>query len=137
MPEAVTATVGAATIAKNILPTTLLLLYFITPPAELKKGETKTQFEARSVWTLQSTVRIDFNSPDACKKIGTKMIDELEPVITLTVRAYCICENGDGQNKCPNDTWNALMVQGQKSENTFPTLERLGKSKPSQSLRRP
>jgi hypothetical protein len=137
MTEAVSATIAAATVAKNLLPTTLLLLYFVTPPAELKKGETKSQFEARSVWTLQSTVRLDFNSPDACKKIGTKMIEEIEPVTTLTVRAYCICENGDGKNKCPDDTWHTLAKEGQKTEDTFPTLERLGKSKPSQPLPRP
>jgi hypothetical protein len=134
MPEPVTLGIAAAGATKSILPTTLLLLYFITPPAELKKGETKSAFEARSVWTLQSTARLDFSSPEACKKIGTRMIDEVEPVTTLTLRAYCICENGDGKNKCPGDTWPAL---GQKIENTFPTLEALGKSKPSRTLHRP
>jgi hypothetical protein len=137
MAEPATTTIAATAVAKNVLPTTLLLLYFITPPAEIKKHETKSHFEARSVWTLQSTVRLDFNSPDACKKIGWKMIDEVEPVTTLTVRAYCICENGNGEDKCPDDTWHNIMEKGQKIENTFPTVESLGKRGPSKPLRRP
>lgn len=120
----------------DILPTTLLLLYFIAPPAHVEKGDTKTTLEAKSVWTLQSTVRLDFKSPDACKKIGLKMIDEIEPVTTVTVRAYCICENGNG-SKCPDDTWSTLEKFGQRTEDTLPTIEALGKSKPSRPLLRP
>jgi hypothetical protein len=130
MPEPITAATTAA-----ILPTTLLLLYFVAPPADYPKGETKTEHESKSLWTLQSTARIDFKTPDACKKIGTKMIEELEFVSTLTVRAYCICENGDG-NKCPSDTWNTFMSSGQKTENTQPTMEPLGKPAPPPRRRR-
>jgi hypothetical protein len=75
----------------------LLLLYFITPPAPGKKDETKR------VWTLQSTVQMELENSDACHRIGNRMIEYAEPVATLTVRAYCICQNGDGKT-CPTDT---------------------------------
>lgn len=128
MPEPVATTAA-------ILPTTLLLLYFVAPPSDVPKGESKTILETKALWTLQSTVRIDFKTPDACKKIGTKMIQEVEPVATLTVRAYCICENGNG-NKCPDDTWNSFATLGQKTEGTRPTVEALGKPSPPPSRRR-
>jgi hypothetical protein len=132
MPEPVTT---AASVAA-LLPTTLLLMFFVTPPVKVESGDTKTKLEAKNVWTLQNTIKMDFKTPDACKKIGMKIIDEIEPVVTLTVRAYCICENGIGENKCPDDTWSTLRVTGQRIQDTVPTIETLGKSRAPRPLRR-
>src|SRR5882757_2812390 len=122
MPEPTTAA---------ILPTTLLLLYFVAPPQDVPKGESKTDLETKTLWTLQSTSRLDFNSPGACKAVGTKMIAETEPVATLTVRAYCICEHGNG-NRCPDDTVHSFSAVEMK-----PTVEALGKPRPPAPAPRP
>jgi hypothetical protein len=73
----------------------LLLLYFITPAAPGPKMESKR------VWMLQSTSQMEFDT--ACHRIGKDMMAYIKPVATLTVRAYCLCQNGDGK-VCPSDT---------------------------------
>ena len=97
---------------ESILPTTLLLLFFVTAPANVPKDLPKPALEAQSVWVLQSTARIDLKSPQACKDIGTAMLEDIRPVTTMTVRAYCICENGNGK-QCPNDTLHSIMSMSQ------------------------
>src|SRR5436309_14116114 len=48
------------------LTTTLVLMYFVTPPAKLLPGETKEIFEARVPWTLQSTDHIETQDSIHC-----------------------------------------------------------------------
>jgi hypothetical protein len=43
----------------NAFTTTLILMYFITPPAKIPKGETKVIQESKVAWTLQSTDHIE------------------------------------------------------------------------------
>jgi hypothetical protein len=83
----------------------LLLLFFITPPSPGKKDE------AKRVWTLQNTVQMEMENSDACHRIGKRMMEYVEPVATLTVRAYCICPNGNGTT-CPADTERDLRPPG-------------------------
>jgi len=124
----------------NILPTTLLLLYFIAPATKGLKDETKV------VWTLQSTVQIQFKSPEACRRIGMQLIDDIEPVVTMTVRAYCLCEDGNEQEQqhltgplagtrvaggqCPKWTVKSLQSTVQSARElqpgTIPSIEPLG-----------
>jgi hypothetical protein len=81
----------------GVVKVILLLLFFITPPAPGPKVESKR------VWTLQSTSQIEMDNSDACHRIGNDMINYIKPVATMTVRAYCICPNGNGKT-CPKDT---------------------------------
>ena len=96
----------------------LLLLFFVTPPAPGPKQESK------KVWTLQSTSQMEMDNSDACHRIGKAMINYIKPVATLTVRAYCLCPNGDGE-RCPPDT--ERLARGAEAFNT-PTVEPLGPS---------
>ena len=75
--------------------------------------------ELKRAWTLQSTSQIEFDSSDACHRIGKDMMAYVKPVATLTVRAYCLCQNGNGAT-CPPDT-ERLAPAG-----TVPTVEPLG-----------
>jgi hypothetical protein len=93
----------------------LLLMFFITPAAPGPKDESK------SIWTLQSTSHIELHSADACHKIGRQLIHEFDDVATVTLRAYCLCEDGTGK-VCPEET-----IHGLKAEKGKPTLEPLGR----------
>ena len=97
------------------METTLLLLYFIAPPTNAPKSEAKT------VWTLQSTSQIQFPTPAACRTIGKGMIAEIKPVVTMTVRAYCLCADGNGKVCVGADELKALTAEAKK-----PTIEPLG-----------
>jgi hypothetical protein len=93
----------------------LLLLYFITPAAPGPKMESKR------VWTLQSTSQMEMENSDACHRIGRDMMAYIKPVANLTVRAYCLCQNGDGKI-CPSDTEKLAPAV------PVPTVEPLGSS---------
>jgi hypothetical protein len=73
--------------AGNIIPTTLLILYFISPAQKGPKDE------ANRIWTLQSAVSMQFTSHEACRDNGNQLINDIKPVATMTVRAYCLCED--------------------------------------------
>jgi hypothetical protein len=80
--------------------TTLVLMYFITPPAKIPTGEIKEIQEAKAAWTLQSTSHIETPNSTACVMYAQKLMAAVNPVNTLTLRAYCLCPNGDGDKKC-------------------------------------
>jgi hypothetical protein len=65
----------------------LLLMYFTTPAAPGPKDEPK------KVWTLQSTSQTEFDKSSDCFSIGQQVIAAVEPVGTMTVRAWCLCPN--------------------------------------------
>ena len=89
MADPATATALTAAATKAIaFPTTLLLMFFVTPPAIGPKNE------SASFWTLQSTSQFQTQDPEMCTKIAVDMINEVKPVKTLTVRAYCLCPAG-------------------------------------------
>jgi hypothetical protein len=124
MPEPFTATTVTAAAS---FPTTLLLMFFITPPAKVPMGEHKVDQEKKVVWTLQSTSQIQTPSPEVCLDLGNKMISEVDPVNNLTIRAYCLCPIGDGKI-CLNSTdavtsLNAKPIGG--------TVQRIGPKTPT------
>jgi hypothetical protein len=82
--------------AANALQTTLLLLYFVGQPPSDPKGISKAEFETKINWTLQSTSQIETPSPEACRTIGNQLIDRIDKVNTMTVRAYCLCADSAG-----------------------------------------
>jgi hypothetical protein len=96
----------------------LLLLFFVTPAAPGPKEESK------KVWMLQSTSQMEMDNSDACHRIGKDMMAYIKPVATLTVRAYCLCPNGNG-TICPSDT-----ERERRGADAFriPTVEPLGLS---------
>jgi hypothetical protein len=123
MPEpASTAVVAAA--AGGVFPTTLLLMFFVSPPMHVPKGETKAVLETKSVWTLQSTTQIQTQNPYMCGKIAKDMMDEIEPVQTLTVRAYCLCPAGNGTNLCFNEEQIRALLA--KKLRPRPTVQPIG-----------
>lgn len=122
MPEAVTATMvatAAAAAKAAAFPTTLLLLFFSTPPANGPKNE------STSLWTLQSTSQFPTQSPEMCNKLAWDMINEVAPVRTLTVRAYCLCPAGNGTDLCFNEE-QARVAFTERKEPVVPTTVRIG-----------
>ena len=125
MPDAATATaLAAATAAVTkaaAFPTTLLLMFFITPPANGPKNE------STSFWTLQSTSQFQTQDPDMCTKLAFDMIKEVQPVKTLTVRAYCLCPAGNGTSECFNEEQaRASITSTDASKRSQPTVLRIG-----------
>lgn len=104
--------------ATTALQTTLLLLYFVSPPVNGPKNE------AKRIWTLQSTSQIQTPTPKACVVIGNQMIEEILPVSTMTVRAYCLCAHGDG-NACVQSQDLQPFARAPNAE-PRPTVQRLG-----------
>jgi hypothetical protein len=98
------AAVTSATAAAKLLQTTLLVLYFTTGATTVKVDKTtKPKFEAKKLWTLQTTNQIPTENPNMCLSIGLQYIHEFDEVSTVTVRAYCICpEATDGNDACFN-----------------------------------
>jgi hypothetical protein len=92
----------------------LFLLFFVTPATPGPKQE------AKNVWMLQSTSQIEMENSDACHRIGKDIMAYIKPVATVTVRAYCLCPNGDGKT-CPSDTERLAHEPG-----NIPTVEPLG-----------
>lgn len=64
----------------DTLPTTLLLLFFVSPPANDLLDKPKAIQEASRTWTLQSTSQVLTPSPDACHALGKQMIEKIDPV---------------------------------------------------------
>ena len=82
--------------AADALQTTLLILYFVGQPPADPKGIPKAELETKINWTLQSTSQIETRSPEACRAIGNQLIERMDKVNTMTVRAYCLCADGSG-----------------------------------------
>jgi len=126
MPEAVTATLAAAAATAAVtkaaaFPTTLLLLFFITPPANGPKSE------STSFWSLQSTSQFQTQDADMCTKLAYDMINEVKPVKTLTVRAYCLCPAGNGTDECFNEEQaRASIAFADATKRSRPTVLRIG-----------
>jgi len=113
---------AAAAAAASKFSTTLLLLFFVAPPAHLKQ-------ESQRVWTLQSTSEIQTESPEMCVSIGKSIIDDIEPVNTLTVRAYCLCPAGNGSNLCffrEEHKEQVSLAMRKAAPMPLPTVQRLG-----------
>jgi hypothetical protein len=108
--------------------TTLLILYFVTPAVNIPQGQSKKAFETKAIWTLQSTSQIPLENSDICSQMGTKLINQFKHVYTITVRAYCLCPQGDGNKVCFNNqaqiaTFAQQATHGEKSQ---PTIMLLG-----------
>lgn len=101
------------------IKTTLLLMYFVTTPMHVSEHESKESIEKRSVWTFQSATQIEMPSANACETIGNILIEEIKPVNTMTIRAYCLCEKGTGK-QCKDLDPSATALT------TTPTVQPLG-----------
>jgi hypothetical protein len=124
MSAAAIATVTAAAKAAAF-PTTLLLMFFTTPPANGPK------VEKESFWALQATSQVSTENPAMCTKLAWDMINEMKPVRTLTVRAYCLCPAGNGSDLCFNaeeadKQANKAITSNEPKEAPRPTTIRIG-----------
>jgi hypothetical protein len=119
--------------AMNTLPTTLLLLFFVAPPANDQLDKPKAIQEASRAWTLQSTSQVLTPSPDACLALGKQMIDRIDPVATLTVRAYCLCAHGNGRICTSDQNLKSKglepLVSQTPSPPMNPTVEAVGRAR--------
>jgi hypothetical protein len=111
------------------LTTTLVVMYFVTPPAKLLPHEEKETFEARVPWTLQSTDHIETEDSVHCVVYAKKLMIAVRPVNTVTLRAYCLCPNGDGDKNCyaPTAEKHISAVGGPAPQ---PTIQAIGPNTP-------
>jgi len=108
--------------------TTLVLMYFITPPAKIPPGQSKVDQEAKAAWTLQSADHIDTPNSTACVLYAKKLLAAVNPVNTLTLRAYCLCPNGDGDKKCYAPILDPQIAEAR--EPTSPAIQAIGPTTP-------
>jgi hypothetical protein len=120
--------------AANPLTTTLLILYFVGTPPSDPAGIPKPEQEKKINWTLQSTSQIETPSPEACFAIGNQIITKIDKVNTMTVRAYCLCADGDG--KICKDAEGSNIMSLNPRERT-PTVEAIGRQPRSSSRNNP
>jgi hypothetical protein len=120
--------------AANVLTTTLLILYFVGTPPSDPAGKPKPEQEKKINWTLQSTSQIETPSPEACYAVGNQIIAKIDKVHTMTVRAYCLCADGDG-TLC-RDTEGANALRSDARERS-PTVEAIGRQPRSSSRNNP
>jgi hypothetical protein len=116
------------------LQTTLLILYFVGQPPVDPKGIPKAELETKITWTLQSTSQIETRSPEACRAIGNQLIERMDKVNTMTVRAYCLCADGSGTICKGTEEMSKGRDQEDKNarKNESATVEVLGRTSGSQ-----
>jgi hypothetical protein len=116
--------------AAGVFPTTLLILYFITPPAHIPLGESKKDQEINATWTLQATSQITTQDPIMCASLAKLMIAEFDPVYTTAIRTYCLCPHGNGSNLCFNEEEFQKRIQEfegtKKGPPPGPAVQRIG-----------
>lgn len=62
----------------------------------------RPNYEAKRLWSLQSTSQTDFSLFESCVKMQDKLIVSSNVASTMALRSWCICES-EGANKCPTD----------------------------------
>jgi hypothetical protein len=110
------------------LTTTLILMYFITAPAKIPPGEKKEDQESKAVWTLQSTDHVETQDSRTCVLYAKKLFAAVRPVKTMTLRAYCLCPNGDGDSLCYAPPLDAAIAATQGPP--APTIQAIGPNTP-------
>src|ERR1700730_2218079 len=127
----------------NIFQTTLLILYFTTPASTVPQmtAEQKKVYEAKKIWTLQSTSEVPTENPNMCVAIGTNFFHEFTELGNLTIRAYCLCpekviDNDACFNKRKKDAEIAKSIEskGLRAPPPSGTIIRLG---PNSTLSNP
>src|SRR6516165_10263051 len=113
----------------DLLTTTLVLMYFVTPPAKIPLGEPKAVQESNAVWMLQSTSHIETPDSTTCFIYAKKLFAAINPVNTMTLRAYCLCPHGDGDKKCYAPT-NAQITELRGGTGPAPTIQGIGPDTP-------
>lgn len=78
----------------------LYMMLFVTPAVNHPPDYDPAKKESSHIWALQSTTTMEFTSIDACAAIGNTLIDSILKVDTMTVRAWCFC---DEVKQCPDE----------------------------------
>lgn len=115
--------------ADPLTTTTLVLMYFITQPTKIPMDESKEVQESKAVWTLQSTDHIETPDPRTCVLYAKKLLAAVNPVNTLTLRAFCLCPNGDGVKQCYAPPITDKLIAETKDSLT-PTIQGIGPDTP-------
>jgi hypothetical protein len=58
-------------------------------------------FEAKRVWSLQTTSQVEFALYDSCVRAQDLLVANSNVASTMTLRTWCICEAENG--KCPTN----------------------------------
>lgn len=80
----------------------LYLLLFVTSAWNYPEGSViaNDKKERGHIWTFQNTTTMSLSSLDACAVVGNNLINSITAVDTMTVRAWCFC---DDAKQCPNE----------------------------------
>lgn len=110
------------------ITTTLVIMYFVTAPTKLAAQMPKEKWEPKVAWTLQSTNTIETVDAKTCISYARQLFSVVREVDTMTVRAYCLCPDGDGKSNCysePEDKSPMAVVRSR-----LPTIQRIGPATP-------
>lgn len=97
----------------------LFLMFFATPAENLTASDAvclkrqtiteinqildcRAKFEAKRVWSLQSTSQMEFSNFVPCMGRVDQMLVDTNVAATMTTRAWCMCDDKD--DKCPQDS---------------------------------
>lgn len=110
------------------IATTLVIMYFVTAPTKLSSQMPKEKWEPKVAWTLQSTNTIETADAKTCISYARQLFSVVREVDTMTVRAYCLCPDGDGKSNCYSepDGKSPTAVRGPR----VPTVQRIGPATP-------
>jgi hypothetical protein len=98
----------------------LFLMFFSTPAANVTGDDAtcvkrqdvgeiqqivdcRPKFEAKHVWSLQTTSQMEFSDFVGCFGRVDQFIVDTNVASTMTMRAWCMCDDHPG-NKCPQDS---------------------------------
>lgn len=97
----------------------ILFLMFFATPAETVTGndavclkrktiteinqivDCRAKFEAKRVWSLQTTTQMEFSNFVPCMGRLDQLLVDTNVAATMTTRAWCMCDDKD--DKCPQD----------------------------------
>ncbi|WP_445490622.1 hypothetical protein [Rhodopseudomonas sp. RCAM05734] len=71
----------------------LIMMFFVAAPAK----------PADRIWSLQSTMNMEFATAEACSTVGADIQNSLATTDTVAVRSYCTCESTEASKPCPSD----------------------------------
>jgi|HubBroStandDraft_2_1064218.scaffolds.fasta_scaffold206580_2 hypothetical protein len=82
----------------------LYLMLFITPAANLSTAEKKQGYKdiSKHLWTLQAVTQTEYPTHEACMLAGKQIVQNVGPVMSLTVMGWCICAKTGAQDDGSN-----------------------------------
>jgi hypothetical protein len=96
----------------------LYLMLFVTQTANLSTAEKKQGYKdvSKHMWTLQSVAQTEYPSHEACMLAGKQLVQNIGPVMNLTVMGWCICAKTGAQDN-PNNQPDKSCATGADTNN--------------------